>query len=343
MPGVFTPGVFDEPYDGDDYSDPDLEEAEGNEDARIRLRDTPTPIRDVHPWARSRVYDLRRYNQRNMWGPFMEDGSQRIDWEKVQAIMIILAFNHRMYTEKRGPIGTDFLGLPTSPSRAAGAGGSKNVSSTRTHLLKPWEELFSGIAADSYVSTPLTGKIKPPLHPELDALDPYGVTGTWLRIVCFLDYNDLYRFNFERNASIPANQERDPITTREAYRLIRLQLHVTNVEEREGVDQDGKPLLPIVHFDGTSRSTFMAWDPNANSRIRGRSTSILPTCTLQPVPLLSHSPKTNPPSHRLRTRHTRRRNPLDQLQHHARRRALAQRKRADRRVAERPWHAGQLV
>jgi len=128
-----------------------------------------------------------------------------------------------------------------------------------------------GIAPNSYISSPLpdTVVIKPSKRPDLDALDPYGVTGTWMRIVCFLDYNDLYRFNFERAARIPPDQERDPIITREAFRLIRLQLHVSQIEEQEGVDANGKPLLPIVHFEGTSRSTFMAWDPNANSKIRG--------------------------------------------------------------------------
>lgn len=91
------------------------------------------------------------------------------------------------------------------------------------------------------------------------------MTGTWTRIVCFLDYNDLYSFNFE-SEDIPLTQERDPITTREAFRLIRLQLRVTAIEE-PGED-DGKD-FPVVHFQGSSKSTFMAWDPNANSRIRG--------------------------------------------------------------------------
>ncbi|KIX94887.1 uncharacterized protein Z520_09577 [Fonsecaea multimorphosa CBS 102226] len=261
-------GPFDDSYDDDEYEDPDIDETNQSEEERHLLRSSPRPIRDVHPWARSRVYDLRRYNESNMWGPFTEDGTQRVDWEKVQAIMVVLGFNHRMYTERRGLSGTDFLGLPGSPPRSTGE-GSRSVSSTRSNLLKPWESLFAGIAPNSYVSSPLTGKIKPAPNPSLDALDPYGVTGTWMRIVCFLDYNDLYRFNFERNADIPADQERDPITTREAFRLIKLQLHVTRIEEQEEKGEDGRDLMPAVYFAGTSRSTFMAWDPNANSSIRG--------------------------------------------------------------------------
>ncbi|OAP64405.1 hypothetical protein AYL99_00377 [Fonsecaea erecta] len=250
------------------WEDVGSDEDEDDQSEEELVRNSPRPIRHLHPWARSRVYDLRRYNDENMWGPFTDDGTERIDWEKVQAIMIVISYNHRMYNERRGWGGTDFLGLPSSPPDSKEEGG-RSVSSTRTDLLRPWEYLFSGIAPNSYVSSPLTGKIKPTPNPELDALDPYGVTGTWVRIVCFLDYNDLYRFNFEGSADIPDDQEREPIRTREAFRLIRLQLHVTKIEEQEEKGKDGKDLLPVVHFEGTSRSTFMAWDPNANSWIRG--------------------------------------------------------------------------
>lgn len=143
---------------------------------------------------------------------------------------------------------------------------STTTRSTSTPgAFRPWSEPFAGIAANSFVSSPLSGKLKPSPRPDLDALDPYGVTGSWMRIVCFLDYNDLYAFNFESSPVDPSG-ERQPIATREAFRLIRLQLRVTSVEA-PGPD-DGQD-LPVVHFEGISRSTFMAWDPNANSRIRG--------------------------------------------------------------------------
>lgn len=250
-------------------------------------------IRPIHPYARSRVYDLRRYTAANMWGPFMDDGSARIDWEKVQAIMIVLAYNHRLYTERRGLSVANFVGAsPPSPASEESASSSNATNTTTTtttystrsgsgpasgtrsrtradtgvnSVLRPWEEPFHGIAADSFVSYSLAGALQEPLRPDLAALDPYGVTGTWMRIVCFLDYNDLYAFNFESGV-IPPNVEREPISTREAFRLIRLQLQVSAVEEPG--DDDGKD-YPVVHFNGTSRSTFMAWDPNANSRIRG--------------------------------------------------------------------------
>lgn len=270
------------------------------------------PLRFVHPYARSRVYDLRRYTHANMWGPFLDDGSQAVDWEKVQAIMIVLAYNLRIYTERRLPLESDpeddeeededdaeaeaspshapnltspsssssSSSSPTSTSpnsqgTASSTSSSSTSSRTRPRAWSPysaqlWESPFHGIAENSFKSQPLgpLENVTPPRHPELDALDPYGVTGTWTRVVCFLDYNDLYTFNFE-NEDIPLAQEREPISTKEAFRLIRLQLRVTKIEEPG--ENDGKD-YPVVHFEGTSKSSFMAWDPNANSRIRGMYT-----------------------------------------------------------------------
>jgi len=252
------------------------------------------PLRFVHPYARSRVYDLRRYTESNLWGPFMNDGSERIDWEKVQAIMIVIAFNLRIYTERSlrprprsglrtssvTPLWESRSSTTSQPSTSSSASTSSSSAastspsrpSSSKHSAQLWDEPFQGIAKDSFVSQPLGDgdglvpiTLAPVLHPELEALDPYGVTGTWTRIVCFLDYNDLYTFNFETEYA-PLPQERDPITTREAFRLIRLQLRVTAIEEPS--EDDGKD-YPVVHFQGSSKSTFMAWDPNANSRIRG--------------------------------------------------------------------------
>ena len=36
----------------------------------------------MYPFACSKVYDLRQYSARTMWGPFLDDCSMRVDWEK---------------------------------------------------------------------------------------------------------------------------------------------------------------------------------------------------------------------------------------------------------------------
>ncbi len=279
----------------------------------------PLLVRQVHPYARSRVYDLRRYRNSNLWGPFMDDGSLRVDWEKIQCIMIDLCYNLRMYTERRHPassLGSHSAAAGSSSgaaSNASSASTSPSTSSASTHSSTSsttssnnlWDQPFQGLAPNSYTSYHLTGKLAAPLNPSLHALDPYGVTGTWMRIVCFLDYNDLYAFNFE-NGWIPLSQEREPIETREAFRLIRLQLHVTSVEmpdpdetywefEAASGSKEGKERLkeaekgneewkkmPIVTFEGRSKSTYMAWDPNANSRIRGKPqfSALMPSASI---------------------------------------------------------------
>ena len=74
-----------------------------------------------------------------------------------------------------------------------------------------------------------------------------------------------------------------------AIRLIRIKLQVVRVEPPDSVlevddewaDDDSKTpapdwsefkgtRLPTVHFCGNSRSLHANWDPNANSRIRGK-------------------------------------------------------------------------
>ena len=180
---------------------------------RQHNRDIP-----VHWAARAKVYDLREYTEHTLWGPFMDDGSHRVDWEKVEAIMVVLGFNMSLFHMR---------------------------SDGRFPYV--WEEPFLGAAPNSFHSPPpviepkqntkdedpssevrqavrrhtsrrpygLSGQAAPEssLEPSLDSLDPYGVTGTWMRVVCFLDYNDLYQFNF----SLPHDptEPRRPIDTQE--------------------------------------------------------------------------------------------------------------------------------
>lgn len=106
-----------------------------------RLRSTRT-----YPFACSKVYDLREYNEASKWGPFMSDGSGRVDWEKLEAIILTLGYN---------------------------------IHSKRyvTKLFSDvWDTPFSGSYPKSCLPSP---KLDPA---SLEAQDPYGVTGTWYRV-----------------------------------------------------------------------------------------------------------------------------------------------------------------
>jgi hypothetical protein len=112
-----------------------------------------------YPSACSKVYDLRNYTESTMWGPFMGDGSHAIDWEMVEAIMVILAHNLRMFSVRTNGICRAVWSTPWAES----VPGS-------------YESLQSGSA---YEMTPT----------ELDALDPYGISGTWMRVGYFCRSN----------------------------------------------------------------------------------------------------------------------------------------------------------
>ncbi|KAI0008577.1 hypothetical protein F4779DRAFT_618455 [Xylariaceae sp. FL0662B] len=184
----------------------------------------------MSPYACSKVYDLRQYTSKTHWGPFMDDESDFVDWEKVEAIMIVIGANLKKLHLVKNPLCKD-----------------------------TWDVPFAGCWAGSY--KPLTVIREPD---PLD-LDPYGVTGTWLRVVCFLDYTDFFAYNFTSDPP-PPGAPRHAIDIGEATRLILMKVRVTNIEPPGPYDGQA---LPIVHFKGTSSSLDDSLDENANSDLRG--------------------------------------------------------------------------
>lgn len=180
-------------------------------------RQSPNDI-PVHWVARAKVYDLRQYTEHNLWGPFMDDGSHRVDWEKVEAIMVVLGYNMNLFrvrsdgrfpyvwdTPWRGAIPKSFRSPPPRPKDdndiSKEDDGSTVISNMIQHALKNPQQIYG------------SSDIPSTLQPTLASLDPYGVTGTWIRVVCFLDYNDLYTFNF--SSPVDSDEPRRPIDTQE--------------------------------------------------------------------------------------------------------------------------------
>ena len=201
---------------------------------RYSLRSATTPI---HPYARSRVYDLRQHTDSTYWGPFLDDGSYSVDWEKMEALMITLDHNMRLSSRDHH----EFQGM-----------------------IEVQEKPFMGAVPHSFITPPCSIPMQPALPLELQ--DPYNITGTWNRVVCFLDYRELYAFNFGDDQDMAADEPRRPIDTQEAIRLITMKVRVTKIEPLG--EEDGQK-LPVVHFRGTSSATRPHWDPNANSTIKG--------------------------------------------------------------------------
>lgn len=193
---------------------------------------------EIHPYARARVYDLRQHTEDGtFWGPFLDDGLQTVDWEKLEAIMIVLDYNMKRSTDAH----RQYEGM-----------------------LELQEQPWVGATPHSFISPSQSIPMEPAL--PLEAQDPYNVTGTWTRVVCFLDYTELYNFNFGGD-----QPERDrplkPIDTEEATRLITMKIQVTKIK---APGEDDGQQLPVVHFQGKSSSVRPSWDPNANSKIKGK-------------------------------------------------------------------------
>lgn len=108
----------------------------------------------TYPYACSKVYDLRNYTARTMWGPFMDDGSGNVDWERMEAIMITLGHNIRHFDD--------------------------SVKSV-------WEQPFVDAIPESYISRPLPYAEFLAKQPslDLDSQDPYGISGTYMRVSNF--------------------------------------------------------------------------------------------------------------------------------------------------------------
>ncbi|KAL2068986.1 hypothetical protein VTL71DRAFT_15324 [Oculimacula yallundae] len=205
----------------------------------------------LYPYAVSMVYDLRNYTEETLWGPYLNDGLASVDWEKLEAVMLVLGHNMESFMQTAGN-----RSLPKGLWSKGGWKGARPYSYKSVDIVgfnhKDEEE---GVipADDEDVSAAET----------VD--DPYNITGTWMRVVCFLDFHDLFAYNFAI-PNMPADIPRPALQTIEAIRLISMELRVTHTED-PGPD-DGQS-HPVVYFEGVSRSLHSEWDPNANSNIRG--------------------------------------------------------------------------
>jgi hypothetical protein len=228
---------------------------------------------------------MRTYTSENFWGPFQDDGKATVDWERMEAVMIVLGYNMKNYTQSM-------------------------------HGIYPplWKDPFRGASPGSFEPLSVT-KRKVPLGP-VDLEDPYNVAGTWHRVsypfalvmtllTSFLgclflryaslhpfpisipiprplirsfleltppDFHELHHYNFGQSDPGPGIPL-PPIDTTEAVRMISMEITVSDIKRAGEVDGPGEnddPNWPVVLFKGTSRSMHAAWDSNANSNIRGR-------------------------------------------------------------------------
>ncbi|KAK0465239.1 uncharacterized protein EV420DRAFT_1637389 [Desarmillaria tabescens] len=87
-----------------------------------------------------------------------------------------------------------------------------------------------------------------------------GVEGTWRRYVCFMDYRDLFSFNFSNVFRGPRNKAyfTENLRFREATRLLEVKLKVVARDKLKFSNMDNgptvhNPLYPPLYFHGVSR------------------------------------------------------------------------------------------
>ncbi|KAL4268432.1 F-box domain-containing protein [Pleurotus pulmonarius] len=111
---------------------------------------------------------------------------------------------------------------------------------------------------------------------ENNPIDWAGVEGSWARYVCFMDYRELFAFNFTSMYGGPRNPAyfNDP-SFREATRLIRLDLQLTSPDklkfrglmdtgydaadadgESESVSSTSDSRYPTLYFTGSSKGSI---------------------------------------------------------------------------------------
>lgn len=107
----------------------------------------------LYPYAISKVYDLRNYTPESLWGPYRPDGLASVDWEKMEAIMIVIGHNVKDFRVQANG--------KTSPL---------------------WSFNWDGCTPNSYVHRPLSRSFQFSSDDKVDFVDPYNITGSWMRV-----------------------------------------------------------------------------------------------------------------------------------------------------------------
>ncbi|KAG8884759.1 hypothetical protein FRB97_003279 [Tulasnella sp. 331] len=176
-----------------------------------KIKGQPLNLRTA---ARAYVYDLRMYSESNLWGPVLRDPSYKSDadanesdkykyiarWRHLECLMMVITFN--IEEERLTMAGGALAFLLSTPSPPM------------THdSLRPWSapgfarrfaeavERERSSEIGELKSVVKEGPTEANAIPELNADgwpdwdDWAGVEGKWKRIICFMDYRDLARFN----------------------------------------------------------------------------------------------------------------------------------------------------
>ncbi|KAI0651510.1 hypothetical protein C8Q79DRAFT_933753 [Trametes meyenii] len=261
--------------------------------------------------SRCFVYDMRKYDGRKLWGPY-----RAVDTDEPVALpepapvpMVDSDSESESYEGEEGGGGIDEVEAlwgvgwaVTAPERStSGLTARGRRRRSRQTLLVNWEHVEHIVNVVRLklrdIPHPALGFDKKPLF-TLDGLRAYsavgsferdprdwaGVTGKWRRFVCFMDYRDLYMFNYSHLPPGPHHpQFFEAVSIDEAMRPVELHLSLISKEEYFSnpsriphvlpnplpMSDVNDPAFPTLYFDGHSRGP-----PSSVASIRGKVSTL---------------------------------------------------------------------
>jgi len=180
--------------------------------------------------TRCAVYALRRYSQSNFYGPFLADGSERVDWEHMLAIQHVMSMH----------------AVPE---------------------LSP-EDLNNNVYIGSPMSLPFCNSIVEQGLKLDETEDWAGVEGKWLCSFCFCDHRDLLVFNNFAVVAGPLRRGvfEDPEFV-EAFTVLEMHFRVTSTERDD--DHPTRPIIHFAGTTNDSHAEMEGWvklTPEGNIR-----------------------------------------------------------------------------
>lgn len=182
--------------------------------------------------TRAFVYDFKHYSAKNNWGPFMQDGSGRVNWEHVLAIHHVMSMH--IVPEPDGEQQPTYTIFP--------------MSLPFTQSIIP-----AGVDIDA-----------------MD--DWAGIEGVWQCAFAFIDHRELLLYNDIPGGDRHGEPRRSGAGFFESSRItevfggLNILLRLTRIEH-----DPAHPARPILHFEGQSKtgttmSGFVRVTPDENIR-----------------------------------------------------------------------------
>ncbi|KAG8901907.1 hypothetical protein FRB99_005010 [Tulasnella sp. 403] len=210
--------------------------------------------------ARAFVYDLRNYTRCNLWAPLLNDlrGGYKAHWRHLDYLMIVILWNLREEGFLIHSTPDEYLETRPCPPMELAAlrpwsapGWEAQITAALDFDAKQAVNETCGTIGEKATNPPLSNT-----RPFREWEDWAGVEGKWQRVVCFMDYQDLFRYNFQNRLSTSVFEEDG---FQEEVRVMDVELRITSIEPRDApasrtYSETAKRLnRPRIHFVGRSQ------------------------------------------------------------------------------------------